>query len=489
MYSTLTGREDEIVPLHPDGVLRMYVCGMTPKYHPHVGHARLFVAMDVIRRYLTFRGYQLKFVQNFTDVDDKIIQRAANEQRAADATAKAYMDSYFDVMDRLNVKRADVYPTVTAYMERIIEFIAGLAETNHAYPSEFGDVWFDVASFPEYGKLSKRDLNSQLVASRKELEPGKRDPRDFALWKHARPDEPSWPSPWGRGRPGWHIECSAMVRETLGDQIDVHGGGADLIFPHHENEIAQSESLTGKKPFAQHWAHAGLVVLGGGENAGAKMAHSAENFTTLDAILDRYDPQEVRYYLLATHYRSSLTFNVDESGVRGIEDARSSLARLRRALGPAPLDQAGPVDQPTVDRFTAAMDADFNTPDALAVIFDLAREINTQRALQSIAGSADTPMPARDPDYVQPPTQEAVDRLRRTLVHLLDILGLDLSAEDTSPDGQSIEPFVNLLLDLRKKLREARQWTLADEVRDRLKDLAVIVEDKPNGESTWRLER
>ncbi len=467
--------------MHPDGVLRMYVCGMTPKFHPHLGHARLFVAMDVIRRYLLFRGYQLKYVQNFTDVDDKIINRAATQGRSSEATAREYMDSYFEVMDRLNVQRADDYPTVTGYMERIVEFIAGLAETDHAYATDNGDVYFSVASFPDYGKLSHRDLNSQLVAARKELEPGKRDPRDFALWKHAREGEPSWPSPWGRGRPGGHIECSAMVRETLGDQIDIHGGGADLIFPHHENEIAQSEALTGKEPFARNWAHAGLVILGGGE----KMAHSA------------------RYYLLATHYRSSLTFNVDNDAdggahVRGIEDARNALGRLRRALGPEPLELLGDLDEPTVEALKTAMDADFNTPDALAVIFDLARQINTSRTAE------------------QPRAE--TDRLRRTLVHLLDVLGLDLGAAPAQ-DEVPIEPFVALLeyihtqvdlvdsngaaatqtpaleqvvdklLDSRRKLRVAKQFALADEVRVRLKDLGVIVEDKPGGESTWRIER
>jgi len=474
IYSTLTGREDELVPLHPDGVLRMYVCGMTPKFHPHVGHARLFVAMDVIRRYLIYRGYQLKFVQNFTDVDDKIIQRAASEQRAADATARAYMESYFEVMDRLYIRRADDYPTVTGYMERIVEFVAGLVESGHGYPVDNGDVYFAVSSFPDYGKLSHRDLNSQLVAARKELEPGKRDPRDFALWKHARAGEPSWPSPWGRGRPGWHIECSAMVRETLGDRIDIHGGGADLIFPHHENEIAQSESLTGKVPFARHWAHAGLVVLGGGDNAGAKMAHSAENFTTLDAILEHYDPLDVRYYLLATHYRSSLTFTVedgDESArvVRGIEDARNAVARLRRALGPEPLEVQGALDEPTVAAFIAAMDADFNTPDALAVIFDLARAINTARNSNE--------------------RTDDVDRRRRTLVHLLDVLGLDLSEGASSQNGQSVGPFIELLLETRRNLRGIKQWALADEIRDRLATLGVIVEDKTGGESSWRIER
>jgi cysteinyl-tRNA synthetase len=499
IYSTLTGREDELVPLHPDGVLRMYVCGMTPKFHPHLGHARLFVAMDLIRRYLIFRGYQLKYVQNFTDVDDKIIQRAHNEGRAADTTARAYMASYFEVMDRLNVRRADDYPTVTAYMERIVEFIAGLVESDHGYSTENGDVYFAVSSFPDYGKLSHRDLNSQLVAARKELEPGKRDPRDFALWKHAREGEPSWASPWGRGRPGWHIECSAMVRETLGDQIDIHGGGADLIFPHHENEIAQSEALTGKEPFAHYWAHAGLVILSGGE----KMAHSAENFTTLASILEKYDPQDVRYYLLATHYRSSLTFAVENDAdagaqVRGIEDARNALGRLRRALGPEPLEREGALEEPSVEAFKTAMDADFNTPDALAVIFDLARQINTARA-------------SADP-------QAHIDRLRRTLVYLLDVLGLDLnatSAQDEVPiaplvalleyiqaqvdlvesngaaanEPPALEQVVDELLDSRRRLRAAKQFALADEVRVRLKDLGVIVEDKPGGESTWRIER
>jgi len=466
MYSTLTGREDELVPMHPDGVLRMYVCGMTPKFHPHVGHARTFVAMDVIRRYLLWRGYRLKHVQNFTDIDDKIIALAASQNRDAESTAREYMESYLQAMDRLNVQRAEEYPTVTGYMERIVEFIAGLVETSHGYVSELGDVWFDVASFPDYGKLSHRDLNSQLVAARKELEPGKRDPRDFALWKHAREGEPSWPSPWGRGRPGWHIECSAMARETLGDQIDIHGGGADLIFPHHENEIAQSESLTGKVPFTEHWVHAGLVVLSGGE----KMAHSAENFTTLDSILEQYSPLEVRYYLIATHYRSSLAFTLDsENGsrprVRGIEDARAALGRLRRALGEEPFSLDGALDQDTVDKFTAAMDADFNTPDALAVIFDLAREINTQRA----AGAVDA----------------AFDRRRRTLVCLLGVLGLSLSEAQPRTTG---EPFVELLLDVRRKLRDMKQWALADEIRDRLADLGVTVEDKPGGVATWRLD-
>src|SRR5579864_1795088 len=405
MYSTLSGREEELVPLDPDGVLRMYVCGMTPKFHPHVGHGRTFVAMDVIRRYLKFRGYTLKHVQNFTDIDDKIIDRAALEHRDPESTAQEYIESYLEAMDRLNVQRAEEYPTVTGYMERIVEFIAGLVESDHAYVSELGDVWFDVKSFPEYGKLSHRDVNSQLVAARKELEPGKRDPRDFALWKRAKEGEPSWPSPWGRGRPGWHIECSAMVRETLGDQIDIHGGGADLIFPHHENEIAQSESLTGEVPFVKYWAHVGLV----NSTLGEKMAHSAENFITLEDVLARYDPVAVRYFLIATHYRTPLQLQIEDYSpltIRGIEDARRALGRLRRALGEEPLPLDGGLDESTVAAFTAAMDEDFNTPGALAVIFDLARDINTLRTNGS-------------------PTDEK----RRTLRELLGVLGIDLQSE------------------------------------------------------------
>jgi cysteinyl-tRNA synthetase len=465
IYSTLSSTEEELVPIHPDGVVRMYVCGMTPKFHPHIGHARLFVAMDMIRRYLEYRGYQLKFVQNFTDVDDKIIERANREHRAADETAQAYIDSYFDAMDRLRVRRADLYPTVTDYMERIVEFVAGLVESDHAYAVD-GDVYFAVKTFPDYGKLSRRDLNSQLVAARKELEPGKRDPRDFALWKRAKEGEPSWPSPWGRGRPGWHIECSAMSRETLGDQLDIHGGGADLIFPHHENEIAQSESLTGKVPFSRHWVHAGLVTI---DNE--KMAHSAENFITLANVLDWYDPLEVRYYLTGTHYRTPLTFAREGDGsiVRGIEDARASLGRLRRAIGSEPLERAGDLDQESVQAFRAAMDSDFNTPDALAVIFDLAREVNRRRASDAL--------------------QAQIDRGRRTILYLLDVLGLDLGTTDASHGrGPRIDPFVDLLLDVRRQLRESRQWALSDEIRDRLAALGVVVEDKPGGASTWRLE-
>ncbi len=299
--NTLTGRKEEFVPL--GDTVRMYVCGMTPKFHPHVGHARLFVAADMIRRVLEWRGYRVQHVQNFTDIDDKIIARAQQEGTTAEAVAKSYTDSYFDAMDRLGVQRADVYPSVTAFMPKIIEFVQDLVEAGYAYPVD-GDVYFDVSRFPEYGKLSGRTGEGELIGVRKEVEPGKRDPRDFALWKSAKPGEPFWQSPWGPGRPGWHIECSTMVRETLGDQIDIHAGGQDLIFPHHENEIAQSEALTHKAPFARYWPHVGLVMTGS-----EKMSHSLLNFTTVQDVLQRYDPAALRLALLQVHYRSPMTFS------------------------------------------------------------------------------------------------------------------------------------------------------------------------------------
>src|SRR3954471_650370 len=358
----------------------MYVCGMTPKYHPHVGHARVFVAADILRRYLEYRGYEINHIQNFTDIDDKIIARAEVDGITPAEAAKRYSDSYFEVMDRLNVLRAHDYPTVTGSMAAIIDYVGGLIERGYGYEAE-GDVYFAVDKFERYGQLSGRtEDEGQLVGVRKDLEPGKHDPRDFALWKSAKPGEPSWPSPWGEGRPGWHIECSAMVRETLGNQIDIHGGGRDLIFPHHENELAQSEAYTDVHPFVRYWAHAGLVTTGT-----EKMAHSLENFTTIASVLDVYEPMAVRLFLLQTPYRSSILYTRD-----ALDNAGRALDRLRGALeGFA--GAAADAEPPAWARearaaFERAMDDDFNTPGALGALFDLVREINRRRAAGEPAG-------------------------------------------------------------------------------------------------------
>jgi cysteinyl-tRNA synthetase len=479
--NTLTGQKEELVP--GDDVVRMYVCGMTPKFHPHVGHARIFVAADVLRRYLEYRGYTVRHVQNFTDIDDKIIARAQEEHRKPEEVAKEYSDSYFEAMDRLNVLRAHEYPTVTGVMPQIIAFVQGLVESGHAYegesePGSTGgrDVWFAVDTFPSYGELAGREktLQNQATGVRVELEPGKRDPRDFALWKSAKPGEPAWDSPWGPGRPGWHIECSAMVRATLGDSIDIHGGGRDLIFPHHENERAQSEALLGTV-FVRYWAHAGLVETAGGE----KMSHSLLNFRTVHDVLEAYEPMALRLYLLQTHYRAPLTFRED-----ALAGAAQGLARLRGAAEgpPRPPNNGGSsgavspaegeagaesgVAAEARARFEAAMDDDFNTSAALAALFDLATEINRRRqeasaAAEVVAGQA-------------------------ALRELAGVLGIDLAPRE-SVAAASAGPFVELLLTVRQELRAARQWALADRIRDQLRELGVVVEDHPGG-SSWRFE-
>jgi cysteinyl-tRNA synthetase len=452
--NTLSGKKEPFEPR--GGVVSIYVCGMTPKFDPHVGHARLFVATDLLRRYLEFRGYQVKHVQNFTDIDDKIIARGQAEGISASEAARKYTQSYFDAMSALAVLPAHVYPTVTGSMSAIIDYVEALLEGGFAYVAG-GDVYFLVEQFPDYGKLSGRTSEGQLVGARKELEPGKLDPRDFALWKSAKPGEPAWESPWGMGRPGWHIECSTMVRETLGEQIDIHSGGRDLIFPHHENEIAQSEARTGKKPFARYWPHVGLVTIDG-----EKMSHSLENFKTIQEIIKRYDPMALRLYLLSTHYRAPLAFSEE-----GLIDKSRALDRLRGALESYANDgdAAAEWTVPFRDGFIAAMDDDFNSAGALGSLFDLAREINRRRA-------------ARD---------EAARDGQALLLELAQVLGLNLTAAPGATQSGA-EPFIDLLLTIRTRLREARQWALADLIRDELRARNVIVEDQPD-RSIWRWSR
>jgi cysteinyl-tRNA synthetase len=452
--NTLTGQKELFEPLGP--VVSMYVCGMTPKFHPHVGHARLFVAADVLRRYLEYRGYQVKHVQNFTDIDDKIIERGRSEGISAEAAARKYTDSYFEAMRKLNVAAAHLFPTVTGSMARIVQFVEALLERGFAYAVD-GDVYFAVEQFPDYGRLSRRTSEGHLVGARGEVEPGKRDPRDFALWKAAKPDEPSWDSPWGKGRPGWHIECSTMVKETLGEQIDIHSGGRDLIFPHHENEIAQSEARTGKAPFARYWPHVGLVTTGG-----EKMSHSLENFATIHDVVERYDPMALRLYLLSTHYRSPLAFSEE-----GLIDKSRALERLHIAVEGFEGDSPEPQGWTTAyrEQFLTLMDDDFNAAGGLGVMFELAREINRRRGMEDGRAAAGQAL----------------------LLELADVLGLDLRATSAKQAGAA-EPFIDLLLDVRSRLREARQWALADQIRDELRARGVVLEDQPE-RTVWRRAR
>jgi len=466
IFNTLTGSEEEFKPL--GDVVEMYVCGMTPKFHPHVGHARIFVAMDVIHRYLEYRGYAVHHVQNFTDVDDKIIARSNEEGIPAHEVAEKYTKSYFEVMDALNVLHADDYPKATLVIPAIVQFIEKLMAEGFAYDVK-GNVYFQVGRFPDYGKLSGRTEDEGVMAgARVEVEPGKRDPRDFALWKKAKPGEPAWDSPWGPGRPGWHIECSTMVNETLGQQIDIHAGGRDLIFPHHENEIAQSEAFSHSSPFVRYWMHIGLLSIGG-----EKMSHSLNNFLTIQQLLEKYEPAVIRLYLISIPYRAPMTYSED-----GLEAAAKGLSRLRSALEPsrAPSAQRAArleeteatkrLDEAVEKSFQDAMDADFNSAQALAVLFDLSKDINRLRTQEGYPN-------------------EALEPLQKRMMDLAAALGLKLEAMPETAAEKAADPFIELLLDLRGKLRGAKQWALADELRDRLKELGVAIEDRPEG-TIWK---
>ena len=456
--NTRTGKKEAFKPLGDP--VTMYVCGMTPKDRPHLGHAFMFVHMDVIRRYLEYRGYAVRFIQNFTDIDDKIIDRARAAGRDPLDWAREYTEAYFEVMDRLQVRRADEYPLVTANIPAIIDDVQELIDLEHAYPTSTG-VYFDASTFEGYGALSGRTEEDGAAGARIEVDEEKRDPRDWALWKLDNESSVAWDSPWGRGRPGWHIECSTMIRRTLGERIDIHGGGADLIFPHHENELAQAEAATGQQPFVSYWTHTGLVLTDG-----EKMAHSLGNFTTTADVLTNVPPGVLRLYLLGVHYRSPLQFSL-----AAIEQTRAGYNRLlavTRAQGG--IDVSAETSVGELDReaatarqaFEAAMDDDFNAPRAIGALFDLGRAINR------LAPTS----PSED-----------VQQAQNVLTNLLGVLGIELCEPDTASDDAT--PFIDLLVHVRRQLREARQWELADKIRDDLAALDVVLEDTPDG-TVWR---
>jgi cysteinyl-tRNA synthetase len=460
VYNTLS-REKEIFDTIEPGKVRMYVCGPTVYSDAHVGHAMSSIVFDFIRRYLEYKGYEVRHVMNFTDVDDKIIARAASLGEDPLALANRYTETYKDQLDRLNARRPTVFPRVSNTIPEIIQMVAGLVETGHAYVTSSGDVYFRVHSDPDYGKLSRRSLEGGLSGTRALTGEAKEDEGDFALWKATKPGEPSWDSPWGKGRPGWHIECSAMNLAYLGEEIDIHGGGNDLIFPHHENEIAQTECYTGK-PFARYWIHNGMLQL-----KGEKMSKSLGNLITIDAFLAEHDADVLRLIIAGSGYRKPLVFSDDV-----IADAERGLERLRSALRPAvgEIGEGSAVEmlaegvRAATAAFEASMDDDFGTAGGLAAIYDLVRAINT----------------ARDAGVGGRPFADAQGTFRA----LTDVLGLRI--ERTGIEEQSVAPFIELLLATRLELRKAKQWALADKIRDELKELGVIVEDAAQG-STWRM--
>lgn len=478
LYNSLTRQKEEFVPLRP-GRVHMYVCGPTVYDSPHIGHAKTYISFDVIVRTLRHRGYYVRYIQNITDVghltddadqgEDKILVRAERDRVEPMELVETYTREYFDAMDRLNVLRPNISPRASAHIPEIIRACKDLIDSGHAYEAG-GSVYFDVTRFTEYGKLTNRRTEEQEAGARVAIAEGKRNPADFALWKRAEPGHIlRWESPWGEGYPGWHIECSVMSMKYLGSRLDIHGGGLDNIFPHHEDEIAQSEALTGE-PFVKYWLHNGMVTLNG-----QKMSKSTGNFVTIHQALSRYPAPLLRFYIVNSHYRSSLDFSDDL-----LEDARRGMARLQTALqgidravglgGPEDTiasDEARQAAARAEERFEASLDDDFNTPGAIAALFELAGDTNR---LVAGAGSKG---------------RSGLIQARDTLTRLAGVLGLTLETEERQTDDL-VPQLLQILIGLRQEARERRDWALADRLRDQLKEIGIVLEDRLEGGTSWR---
>jgi len=513
IYNTLTRRKEIFQPREP-GKVRIYVCGPTTYNYIHLGNARPLVFFDTVRRYFAHKGYNVLYIQNFTDVDDKIINRAREEGKDPLELSRKYINEYFKDADALNVRRADRYPKVSEHIPEIVGMVDALVQKGSAYVVE-GNVYFEVRKFPGYGKLSGRTLEDMQAGARVEVDDRKRDPLDFALWKAAKPGEPAWDSPWGSGRPGWHIECSAMSLKYLGINFDIHGGGFDLVFPHHENEIAQSEVATGE-PFVRYWMHNGFVIV-----SEEKMSKSLGNFFLVRDILVKFTPELVRFFLLSTHYRSPLDFD-DEKMVaagRGLERIKTSIRLLEEAVnregdttpnagrghifrygngGMSPMEciqnkADGEAPAATGDlgaaldglraSFEAAMDDDFNTALAISVTFDLAREVNS--AVQRLGLT------------VSPLDREVLQKamaLFGTFNETLGIFRVDESSGKILLDGGAgdssglVQGLIELIIQVRQEARKKKDWDAADRIRDGLKELGIILEDTPQG-VRWKKQR
>ncbi len=460
VYNTLHQKKEPFIPLE-EGKVGMYVCGPTVYNYIHVGNARPITVFDTIRRYFLYRGYQVTYVQNFTDVDDKIIKRSGEEGITAAAVAEKYIKAYQEDVAKIKILPADIHPKVTQHMPEIIQMVQELIDTGHAYVAG-NDVYFRVRSFADYGKLSKRNLDDMMAGARVEVGEVKEDAMDFALWKGAKPGEPAWESPWGMGRPGWHIECSAMSKKYLGPHFDIHGGGADLIFPHHENEIAQSESLCGAE-MAKYWLHNGFITVNQ-----EKMSKSLGNFFLLRDVLDKFPGEVVRFYLLSTHYRSPIDFDDEKLSVaaKGLERIHNCVMNLQQQIADEAVSSSSgentlavAVEQARAD-FIAAMDDDFNTALAIAVIFDFCREVNSC-------------LKENNADKKQ--LQAALDLF--TEWH--SVLGVVLPEEGERDD--LTDGLMELIMNIRTKARAEKNWALADQIRDGLKALDIVIEDTAQG--------
>jgi len=470
VYNTLTREKEVFQPVEP-GKVKIYVCGVTPYNHPHIGNARPFIVWDVIHRYFERHGMQVTHIQNFTDVDDKIIDTAAKEGIAWDVLAGRYIEAYFSVMDSLNVRRVDLYPTVSGHMQEILDMVARLIEKGHAYVVD-GDVYFSVQSFESYGKLSGRTLDGMEAGARVEVDDRKRHPMDFALWKSAKPGEPFWDSPWGKGRPGWHIECSAMSYKYLGCGFDFHGGGSDLIFPHHENEVAQSEAFTGCSPFVRYWVHNGFVTVNS-----EKMSKSLGNFFLVKDILAHFRPMVLRFFILSTHYRSPLDFSderlteAEKAWSRLVTAVKTAKALIGQTVGNAGATDAELAKAVTVacNEYEEAMADDFNTALAISSLFALTKTLN---GVCQVVSRGEV-----KPDIA------GIKRAIDALVDMTGALGLDVEEAPTveAADEKMVAALMELILGLRQTARERKDWATADSIRNGLQAAGIVVEDSPQG--------
>jgi cysteinyl-tRNA synthetase len=492
VYNTLSRRKEEFVPLKGKEVL-MYVCGPNVYGPCHVGHAMSYLVFDAIKRYLEYRGYAVNHVQNFTDIEDRIIQTANSQGVTVKELAEKYSARFLDEMDALNIQRATHYPRATEVIPKIQEMVQGLIDKGHAYQVD-GNVYFRISSDPDYGKLTGQSLKAMRAGARVEVDSRKENDLDFALWKAAKPGEPCWDSPWGKGRPGWHIECSAMSNQFLGDQIDIHGGGEDVIFPHHEDEIAQSESYTGKVPFVKYWLHNGLLRPSEEQE---KMTRHLGNFISCEEALRRYNPDAIRLFILSSHYRSPVTWS--EEGIlaadRGLEGLRTALKPVSEGTGGG-TEELLAVAEDSRQKFIEAMDDDFNTARAIGHLFDLGRAINqardsglagaaftaSQEVLQELAGVLGLTLRERELGIGPQPLLELAASIRAELAATKIELG---SLQDT-PEGLEAKDLVDLLVSARMELRTAKEYQMADSIRARLSELGIVVEDGPEG-STWRV--
>lgn len=479
VFNTLSGKKEDFIPLVP-GKVRIYVCGITAYDVCHLGHARSAIVFDIIKRYLKYRGFEVTHVRNITDIDDKIIARAAQEKKSTEEIARKYTEEYYIDMERLGVSRADIEPNATDHISEMIKTIEGLIKKGYAYSID-RDVYFEVRKFPGYGKLSKKNIDDLMAGARVDIDERKRNPLDFALWKASREGEPFWDSPWGKGRPGWHIECTAMSSKYLGESFDIHGGGADLIFPHHENELAQSEAYSGK-PFVKYWVHNGFITVDK-----EKMSKSLGNFFTIKEILEKYDPEVIRYFLLTTHYRSPIEFSDAQ-----LNEAELSIDRFYTTvmrIGDF-LETAGGKERISAyveleellssfeDRFRNAMDDDFNTALALGNIFELIREVNRfldmkpsgQKARDLVAWTKDLLEKTGDVINIFNKTPEDWYR------SLIKVKRIDLSEDELAAK-----------ISKRQEARKQKDWATADSIRKELSDKGVILEDKKN-ETVWKIK-